>query len=171
MNWEFSELLGIKTDDLRLERRVLRTVSMLAKAEPRASIKAAAPTHADMVAAYRLLGNDSISTEVLFQPHYARSAGRIKRYKSVTVAHDTTEIDATRPNKQVRNMGTTSAEDKYDYYVHASMAYSHKVFPWAYLTWKSGRATQLVKQACNERKPAPNFLWKNESLINGLKEP
>lgn len=102
--WVTEELKSVALKDERLNDRLREVLGQFA-AHPTASIPAACGGRAEMEAAYRLFDNDKLTWDGILQPHARATHQRIALQRIVLLAQDTTEIDLTRPQQQVRGAG------------------------------------------------------------------
>jgi hypothetical protein len=86
-----SELGDADLGDARLNRRLGLLADRLAD-RPDASFPKALDD-AELEAAYRFFGNDSVSPEAILAPHFRQSARRAAEHRRVLVVHDTTEFE------------------------------------------------------------------------------
>ncbi len=102
--WVVDEMKTAKLNDARLNKRLTEVLSLLA-AKPTLSIPAACGGRAEMVGAYRFCDNEKTSFETVLQPHIDATRQRMAAHPIVILPQDTTEIDLTRPEQQVRGAG------------------------------------------------------------------
>jgi Transposase DNA-binding/Transposase Tn5 dimerisation domain len=102
--WVVEELKTADLKDERLNDRLREILGQLA-AHPTASIPAACGGRAEMEAAYRLFDNDKVTFENILDSHVRATRERIAAQGVVILAQDTTEVDLTRPEQQVRGAG------------------------------------------------------------------
>ena len=95
--------------DERLDQRLVTIVEELG-AKPHLSIPAATDGRAEMEAAYRFFDNDKVSPEKILAPHLSTTIQRIRQCETVLMVQDTTELDLTRPSRQVRGAGPIDSE-------------------------------------------------------------
>jgi hypothetical protein len=69
------------------------------------SIPAACSSRAEMKAAYRFFDNDKSTFENVIEPHIAQTKIRMSKCEVVLLVQDTTEIDLTRPQEDVKGAG------------------------------------------------------------------
>jgi transposase-like protein len=86
-----AELGGADLGDARLNRRLGLLADRLAE-RPDASFPKALDD-AELEAAYRFFGNDSVSPEAILAPHFRQSARRAAERKRVLIVHDTTQFE------------------------------------------------------------------------------
>jgi hypothetical protein len=121
--WIMEELNTTDLKDRRLNQRLAEVLSQLA-ARPTASIPAACGGRAEMEAAYRLFDNDQVTFENILQSHQEATRRRIAGQAVVIAAQDTTEIDFTRPQTQVRGTGPLSDGGRRGAFLHLLHAFT-----------------------------------------------
>ena len=82
---------GAALGDRRLERRLGRIVSAIAKS-PSASFPSACATEAELEGFYRFIRNERVSFEELLTPHIEATYRRAAAHSTVLVLHDTTDF-------------------------------------------------------------------------------
>jgi hypothetical protein len=102
--WATEEMKEADLRDKRLNRRIQLILSQLA-AHPTASIPAACGGNAETMAAYRFFDNDKVDFDGVLRPHIACTRTRIAAQPVVLLVPDTTEVDVTRPERQVKGSG------------------------------------------------------------------
>ena len=102
--WVKEEMDGLDLKDQRLNRRLTELLSLLSS-HPTASIPAACGGYAETAAAYRLFDNDKVDFHNVLQPHTEATRLRMAGQETVILPQDTTEIDLTRPQQQVKGAG------------------------------------------------------------------
>jgi Transposase DNA-binding/Transposase Tn5 dimerisation domain/Transposase DDE domain len=103
--WAKEEVAAADIGDVRLDARVAVLLSALGS-RPNLSIPAACRGRAEMEAAYRFFDNDKVTLDKVLAPHVARTCERMAEQKVVLLVQDTTEIDLTRPEQEVKGAGT-----------------------------------------------------------------
>jgi len=93
-----AEVGGADLGDVRLNRRLSLLADRLAE-RPDASFPKAL-NDAELEAAYRFFGNDSVSPEAILAPHFRQSARRAAEHRRVLVVHDTTEFEFPGDSKR-----------------------------------------------------------------------
>ena len=71
-----------------------------------------------MVATYRLFENDKVRLENVLQPHIDATRIRIAAQPVVILAQDTSELDLTRPQQQVRGAGPLDGGPRHGVLLH-----------------------------------------------------
>lgn len=102
--WVLDEMTTADLKDKRLDDRLREVLSQLS-ARPMASIPGACGGHAEMTAAYRLFDNEKATWEAILAPHAESTRQRMAGQSVVIVVNDTTEVDVTRPQQQVKGAG------------------------------------------------------------------
>jgi Transposase DNA-binding/Transposase Tn5 dimerisation domain/Transposase DDE domain len=102
--WAKAEAARANFGDKRLDARFAILLSDLGNA-PVLSIPAACGGRAEMKAAYRFFDNDKATFETVIASHVAETKERMAAQKVVLLAQDTTEIDLTRPEQEVKDAG------------------------------------------------------------------
>jgi len=103
-SWAQEEVVTADLADLRLHRRLEALLSALGE-RPNLSIPAACGGRAEMTAAYRFFDNDKTTFANVLQAHSDRSRQRLGEQPVALLVQDTTEIDLTRPSREVRGAG------------------------------------------------------------------
>jgi hypothetical protein len=73
---------------------------------PNLSIPAACGGKAEIAAAYRFFDNEKVTFDKVLEAHITRTLERLRGQKTVLLVQDTTEIDLTRPEREVAGAGT-----------------------------------------------------------------
>lgn len=115
--WAVEEMRTVDLNDKRLNKRLTLVLSQLG-AHPTASIPAACGGWAETAAAYRLFDNDNVGFDEVLQPHIERTRCRIAEQPVVLMVPDTTEIDLTRPQKQVHGTGPLDGNSRRGAFLH-----------------------------------------------------
>jgi hypothetical protein len=114
---------SVDLNDKRLNRRLQLVLSQLA-GQPTASIPAACGGNAEMTAAYRLFDNDKVSFHAVTRPHLDCTDTRIEAQPVVLSVPDTTELDVTRPEQQVRGAGPLDGGARRGAFLHLTHAFT-----------------------------------------------
>ena len=93
--WIEEELRFIDLGDKRLDNRLKRIVSLLAK-NPEASIPQATKTKADTKAAYRFFDSYRVKPDDIRDAHYQSTVERCRGQDTVLVVQDSTNFDFTQ---------------------------------------------------------------------------
>lgn len=121
--WVLEEMKTAHFNDRRLDKRLAEVLSELA-ARPTASIPAACGGRAEVVAAYRLFENPKTNFTNVLEPHFHSAWQRVAAQPVVLLAHDTTEIDVTRPSQQVVGAGPLDGGSRRGALLHATHAFT-----------------------------------------------
>lgn len=122
MKWCVNEMSGVNLGDLRLNRRSIEVLSALS------SIGESTPdtmkTKAELDGAYRLMSNKKVTMEALLAPHFEQTIIRTRKESRVLLVQDTTEVNVTKPIRQVDGAGPLSTENRMGFYLHPLMAFT-----------------------------------------------
>ena len=116
------EFQGCKFGDERLNKRagfIARLLGLL----PNVSIPAAMKARAGLEACYRFFNNAKVSPAKILQPHIEATYRRIEQVDFVLLVQDTTEIDLTRPQQQVKGAGPMDSESRRGAFLHPLVAF------------------------------------------------
>jgi hypothetical protein len=102
--WAREEAATVDLGDERLDQRAVTLLSALGN-RPHLSIPAACGGRAELEAAYRFFDNDKVTFAKVLEPHVARTLERLAAEELVLLVQDTSEIDLTRPERQVVGAG------------------------------------------------------------------
>lgn len=116
------EVRNVELGDKRLNKRLARVIEELG-AKPTMSVPAATFGRAEMEGAYRFFDNDKVSPEILLQPHIDATRERISQSEVVLLVQDTTDIDLTRPNQQVKGAGPLEYDTRRGAFFHPLLAF------------------------------------------------
>lgn len=103
-DWVAEEMEDADLGDDRLNRRLNLILSDLAR-HPTLSIPAACNGYAETAAAYRFFDNDKVDFDTVFRPHVTSTRARVAAQPIALMVPDTTEVDLTRPEQQVKGTG------------------------------------------------------------------
>ena len=113
------ELLGIDLGDERLNKRSRKVIEALA-ADPQASVNGACQGWAETIGAYRLFDNQSVTPELVLQPHREATQRRMREHPVVLLVQDTTELDFT--NHPPQDARCLNYEARFGLYGHDNVA-------------------------------------------------
>jgi len=102
--WAEQEMAGVDLGDTRLNIRAEKLLTELGN-RPNLSIPAACGGRAEMKAAYRFFNNEKVTFDKVIEPHVNCTIKRMAAHKVVLIPQDTTEVDVTRPEQQVKGIG------------------------------------------------------------------
>ena len=151
----------LQTSDLRdkrLEKRLVKLLESLSNCST-ASIPAACNDRAEMVAAYRFFDNDKIEFESVLEPHIDATCQRVAQQPVALLVQDTTELDLTRPEKQVEGTGPLHQGKRCGALLHPLLALTSDGTPLGTLyaeAWSREDRTDQPKLSANARRVAYN---------------
>jgi hypothetical protein len=156
--WVRDEMEGVDLHDRRLNERLKLILDQLGR-RPTASIPAACGGHAEMAAAYRFFDNDHVGFEAVLEPHIEATRRRMAEQPVVLLTQDTTELDLTRPDRQVVGAGPMDGGDRRGVFLHPLMGFTPDGTPLGTLyaeawTRADAPATPKAKRA-QKRKHTP----------------
>jgi len=122
-SWVAEEMRTVDLKDKRLNARLQEVLCQLSS-QPRASIPAACGGHAEMTAAYRLFDNEKTTFDRILEPHAEATRQRIAVQPVVLLVQDTTEIDLTRPDRQVTGAGPLDGGPRRGAFLHPLQAFT-----------------------------------------------
>lgn len=108
--WVENELKTVNLEDKRLNDRFAEILKALGE-HPNLSIPAACGGHSETVAAYRFFDNKKTNFEKILAPHHKATEERVAAQAVVLCVQDTTELDLTRPDQQIRGAGVIDGSD------------------------------------------------------------
>lgn len=153
------EVRGANFGDGRLDVR-LQTIAEEFASQPNLSIPAATSGRAEMEAAYRFFNNDKVTPAKILQPHFQATRKRIAEQDTVLLVQDTTELDYTRPEKQVRGAGPLDCETRRGALLHPLLAFDLQALPLG-MVWQKIWAREALQSSLTttekrkKRKAAP----------------
>jgi Transposase Tn5 dimerisation domain/Transposase DNA-binding/Transposase DDE domain len=121
--WVADEMSTVDLGDKRLNER-LKTVLDQFAARPRASIPAACGGRNELTAAYRMFNNEKATFERVLRPHVDATEVRVAAQEVVITVSDTTELDLTRPEKQVIDAGPLDHGARVGALLHLTAAFT-----------------------------------------------
>ena len=107
-----------------------------------------------MEAAYRFFDNDKVSPENILQPHIEATRERVSQTETVLLVQDTTDLDLTRPQQQVRGAGPMEYETRRGFFFHPLIAFNDQGLPLGIAWQKSWARSQIKKMPHGMRKLA-----------------
>ena len=138
------EVRGAAFGDQRLTKRLGKVIDELG-AKPNMSVPAATFGKAEMEAAYRFFDNDRVSPENILQPHIEATRERISQADVVLLVQDTTDLDLTRPNQQVRGAGPLEYDTRRGFFFHPLLAFNDHGLPLG-VAWQKSWARDKIKK-------------------------
>jgi hypothetical protein len=173
--WIEAEMQDADLGDQRLNRRLEQILSALDE-RPTASIPAACGGWKETVAAYRFFDNDAVTPEKVLESHLISTRRRMAEHPVVLLVQDTTEIDLTRPDKQVVGAGPLDAETRWGAFLHPLEAFSPEGVPlgavWTTLWTREARESrdQTESQKRQRRRNAPIEEKESWRWLEGLRQ-
>ena len=148
--------------DQRLTKRLGKVIDQLG-AKPTMSVPAATRGRAEMEAAYRFFDNDKVSPERIVQPHIEATRERISQAEIVLLVQDTTDIDLTRPNQQVKGAGPLEYDTRRGVFFHPLLAFNSHGLPLGVAWQKSWTRNKIKKKRTKKERDD----WHRKTPIEG----
>jgi hypothetical protein len=171
--WAMEEAAGADFGDKRLDKRMAILLSELGS-RPNLSIPAATTGRAEMKAAYRFCDNEKTTLEKVLEPHILQTKERLAQQQAVLLVQDTTELELTRPEQQVKGVGELDGARR-GILLHEMQAFTPDGTPlgtvWAEeLNRTEGVSHTSEAEKARKRKQTP--IEEKESLrwLTGLRE-
>jgi len=127
VNWITTEFATLELGDERRNSRaeiILDQLSHISDSQPDA-----AKSKAALKANYRFVNNSNVLPEGILDAHNQATILRTTQYTDVILTQDTTIIDLTKPNVQVRGAGPLESNDKRGLFLHPLYALSEAGLP------------------------------------------
>ena len=156
------EVQGAALGDQRLTKRLGKVIEELG-AKPTMSVPAATFGRAEMEAAYRFFDNDKVSPEKILEPHIEATRERIAQAEVALLVQDTTDIDLTRPNQQVRGTGPLEYDTRHGVFFHPLLAFNRHGLPLG-IAWQKSWARNKIKK---KRTKQQRDEWHRKTPIEG----
>ena len=119
-----SELQAAQFGDSRLNDRAVEIAGRLEQ-NPNVSIPTAMTTRKELEACYRFFDNVKVTPERILKSHVEATYQRMAETDFVLVVQDTSEIDLTRPNQQVKGAGPMDSESRRGAFFHPLVAFNY----------------------------------------------
>jgi hypothetical protein len=149
LQWIDDELATLDLGDKRLNKRagiIIEQLSSMADSTPDACENTSA-----LEATYRFANNPNAEPHEILKAHHAATIERIQNHNTVILAQDTTVIDLTKPQCQVKGAGPLETNSKYGFFFHPLYAIDF-----------NGIALGLVDQVIWTREPIRDDLSRQE---------
>jgi hypothetical protein len=171
--WATKEVAGSKLGDKRLDDRLVVLLSDLGS-KPNLSIPAACGGRAEIKAAYNFFDNDKTTFEKVIAPHIACTKERMAEHDIVLLVQDTTELDLTRPEQEVKGVGELDGARR-GFLLHEMQAFTPDSIPLGTAWAEVLNRTEGVSHApspVKERKRKATPIEEKESMrwLTGLRE-
>ena len=174
--WVEEEMGTVDLGDKRRNERLKRVIEDLA-AMPAASIPAAVGGgRAETEAAYRLFENDEVEFEAILSPHWKATLQRVRLEPVVILAQDTSELDFTRPEEQVKGAGPLDGGTRRGCFIHPLLALTPSGIPlgslWAKFWARPERTAETLDSVARDRWRRNAPIEEKESLrwVEGLQQ-
>jgi hypothetical protein len=170
--WAEEEMGAAFFGDERLDARLVSLISALGS-RPNLSIPAACKGRAEMAAAYRFFDNEKVTFEKVLEPHVKRTCERMAADKVVLMVQDTTAVDVTRPEQEVKGAGMLMGSRR-GFFLHEMHAFTPSGIPLGTIWADVGIRTQVSHAPESEkfRKRMHTPIEQKESMrwLTGLRQ-
>ena len=109
-------------------------------------------TKAALKGAYRLMDNDAVCWEALLEPHHRETIGRTTQHERVYLVQDTSEIDVTKPKRQVQGAGPLETHARRGFYLHPLLALTASGVPLGVAASHCWARDEVDRQSTPEEK-------------------
>lgn len=171
--WITEEVADADLHDERLNRRLGLVLDQLGSSI-HLSIPAACGGHSETTAAYRFFDNPKVDFESVLQPHIEATFRRMESHDTVLLIQDTTEIDLTRPEKQVEGAGKLDGRKRVGMLLHPLMACLPDGTPLGTVAaeaWtRDDDQPGIAKQTRAERQKTPIEEKESHRWLEGIRE-
>jgi hypothetical protein len=167
------EMKSADLEDERLNKRLVAVLSALGE-RPTASIPAACGGFDEMIAAYRFFDNQKVGCAQILAPHRERTLERMAAQPVVLLVQDTTELDFTRPQQQMKGAGALDGSSRCGAFLHPLVAFTPDGTPLgtcATTLWtreQPGEETRADKE--RRRKATPITEKESQRWIDSLRQ-
>jgi hypothetical protein len=170
--WAEEEMKTVNLGDERLDARMVMLLSSLGD-RPNLSIPAACTGRAEMEAAYRFFDNDRVTFEKVLEPHVACTRKRMAEQEVVLLVQDTSEIDLTRPEQEVKGAGELDGSRR-GFLLHEMHAFTPEGTPlgtvWAQILNRTEVSHAPTSEKQHKRKETPIEEKESMRWLDGLRE-
>lgn len=170
--WAVEEMRTSQLGDKRLDNRMVQVLSQLGS-RPTGSIPAGCGGHAETTAAYRFFDNPKTSFANILQPHINATHKRIQEERVVIVAQDTTEIDVTRPEQQMKGTGPLDSGPRRGAFLHLHHAFKPNGTPLGTIqakVWtRDGSVPRCSERTSSQRLAIPIEQKESYRWVEGIK--
>ncbi len=174
--WVEAEMATVDLGHKARNKRLKAVIGDLA-AMPAASIPAAVGGgRAETEAAYRLFENEAVEFHAILSPHFQSTLERVREQRTVVLPQDTSEMDLTRPEQQVREAGPLDGGSRRGCFLHPLAAVTPEGVPLGTLwveCWTRDEPTgELLAPQEKEqrRKQTPIEEKESQRWVTGLQQ-
>ena len=118
--WAENEMEKLHVGDKRLDKRAKIVLQAVAN-KPSMSFTQQFQSAGELKACYRLFDSDLLTSDIILEPHFAKTIERIQEYKLVVIASDSTSLNYTTRASNP-DSGYISSNNAQGFFLHASLA-------------------------------------------------
>lgn len=171
--WAKEEVEHADLGDHRLDQRLVQLLSDLGH-HPTLSIPAAWGGRAEIKAAYRFFDHDQATFDKILEPHLARTKQRLAEHPVVLLVQDTTHIEISRPQQEVRGLGELDGARR-GFLLHEMQAFTPEGVPLGTAWAENLNRTEGVSHApkaekAKKRKSTPLEDKESVRWLTGLRK-
>lgn len=122
VRWVEKELETLDLDHKAREKRAKEILGKLA--EVAESTPDAMRTKRELDRTYEFMSNPKVDFFSIMQPHFEQSQARTAQREQVLLVQDSTEVELTKPRRQVQGAGVLDCQTRRGFYLHPLMAYT-----------------------------------------------
>jgi hypothetical protein len=127
-----------------------------------------------MIAAYRFFDNDKVTYERVLTSHHERTVERIAEQRIVLLVQDTTELDFTRPELQMKGAGSLDGSSRRGAFLHPLVAFTADGTPlgtcWAKI-WTRDEPLEATSREKEQRRKLTSIEEKESyRWVEGLQQ-
>ena len=141
-SWVIEELGAVDLKDKRRNHRACRILNSFATIGD--STPDAVRSVAHLKATYRFMDMEQVTPATLLAPHRDRTLARISAQQRVLLVQDTTEVDLTRPERQIEGAGPLTSDYSSGFYLHPLIAFTDTGVPLGILDSHTWARTELA---------------------------
>jgi hypothetical protein len=123
-SWVDSEFATLDLKHAKRNERAKLILSQFSAIGESSPVAAKGKTTAALDGLYRFVRNANIKPSAVLEPHFQSSIARTTGYSRVALVQDTTEVDLTKPKRQVEQAGPLSSSLRFGFYLHPLVAYN-----------------------------------------------
>ena len=139
---------------------------------PNLSIPAACGGRAEMQAAYRFFDNDKVTFAKVLEPHIERTRERMAQQETVLLVQDTSEIDLTWRDGEIKGVGTLDGT-RDGFLLHEMQAFTTQGTPlgtvWAEILNRTEGVAHASAQPRSQRARIPIEEKESMRWLTGLR--
>ena len=154
--WVVQEMGAVDLKDKRRNDRACQVLESLAAIGD--STPDAVRNVAELKATYRLMDMKQVTPLALLAPHREQTIKRTSSQPRVLLVQDTTEVDLTRPQRQIEGAGPLTSNHSFGFYLHPMLAYTDQGVPLGVVASHHWARTELDTTSTPAEKRRKRYL-------------